>query len=108
MQKKIAVDERLVPDEQVEDGVEKTKPLVPPEQVDDLAQIYTDFDRGFRRTKSRTALDGGVMLLAILQELRSIKALLERADERSPGAPIFRTGKDHEKHLAAMRSVVER
>lgn len=53
-------------------------PIIPPEQVDALAPIYLDFDRAFRRTHSRAAVDGGVLLLAIVDELRRLRAAVER------------------------------
>lgn len=55
--------------------------LVPQEEIDRLAYCYGDFDRAFTRTKSRAAIDGGLLLLAILDELRSIREKLELQKE---------------------------
>lgn len=52
-------------------------PLVSQEQIDALAGTYTDFDKGFNRTKSRAAVDGGLMLLALLDELRALREAIE-------------------------------
>ena len=52
-------------------------PLVSEEQIDALAGVYNDFDKGFNRTKSRAAIDGGLMLLALLDEMRRLRAAVE-------------------------------
>lgn len=51
---------------------------IPDEQIEALARTYTDFDKGFNRTKSRAAVDGGVLLLALLDELKAIRETLDR------------------------------
>lgn len=47
--------------------------LIPQEQIDGIAKVYLDFDKAFNRTKSRVAIDGGILLLAILNELRLLR-----------------------------------
>ena len=51
--------------------------IVSPEQISALANVYGDFDRAFNRTKSRAAVDGGILLLAIIDELRALRAAIE-------------------------------
>jgi len=65
-----------------EDAPMREQPLVPPEQVQELASIYTDFDKGFNRARSRTAVDGSLMLLAIVDELRQLRRLVEEQGRR--------------------------
>lgn len=60
-----------------EEGAHMERPLVPVEQVQELASIYVDFDRAFNRARSRTAVDGGLMLLAIVDELRQLRRVIE-------------------------------
>jgi len=52
-------------------------PTVPLGQIEDLAAVHTDFDRAFNRTRSRAAVDGGVLLLALIDELRLLRAAVE-------------------------------
>lgn len=58
------------------------KRLIAPDQVDALARVYTDFDRGFNRTHSRAAVDGGILLLALLDELRRLRQVLEAREPK--------------------------
>lgn len=51
--------------------------LIPQEQINGLVRVYLDFDKAFNRTKSRAAIDGGVLLLAILDELRLLREAVE-------------------------------
>lgn len=60
---------------------QKSDYLVPPEQVDRLASLYKDFDKAFDRTRSRTAVDGALFLLAIVDELRQLRQLLEAREK---------------------------
>ena len=53
-------------------------PLVSPEHIDALAGVYNDFDKAFNRTKSRAAIDGGLMLLAMVDRLDRLLAAFER------------------------------
>lgn len=57
--------------------------LIRPEHVDSLARVYVDFDRAFNRTHSRAAVDGGLLLLAIVDELRALRAAVEGQAEKS-------------------------
>jgi len=65
-----------------EEDAQMQKPLVTPEQVQELASIYTDFDKGFNRARSRTAVDGAVVLLAIVDELRQLRQAVEGRGSR--------------------------
>ena len=56
--------------------------LTDQEEIDRLGCIYADFDKAFNRTHSRAAIDGGLMLLALLDELRAIRATLEGASTK--------------------------
>lgn len=51
--------------------------LIDRQEIDRLSCIYSDFDKAFNRTKSRAAIDGGVLLLAILDELRLLREAVE-------------------------------
>lgn len=51
--------------------------LIPPELVDEMAVVYRDADKAIRRTNSRPAVDGGRLLLALLDEARATRRLLE-------------------------------
>ncbi len=53
------------------------KRLVPDEQVESLGAVYRDFDKAFNRTRSRAAVDGGILLLAIVDELRRLRESLQ-------------------------------
>ncbi len=59
-------------------------PIVLPKQIEALARVYNDFDRAFNRTQSRAAIDGGLLLLALLDELRGIRHSLQKQATRKP------------------------
>lgn len=46
------------------------------EAVDQLRAIYVDFDRAFNRTRSRGAVDCGLLLVAIHDRLAEVAELL--------------------------------
>ncbi len=58
------------------------QPLVTSTQREGLAHVYLDFDRAFNRTQSRAAVDGGVMLLGIWDEIRALRHAIEARGEK--------------------------
>lgn len=58
--------------------------LVPEAQIEALRHIYSDFDKAFNRTRSRAAIDGSLLLLAIVDELRAIRITIQTQGERKP------------------------
>ncbi len=58
-------------------------PIIPPEDIEALGRLYLDFDRAFNRTRSRAAVDGGLLLVAIVDELMRLREVLERETART-------------------------
>lgn len=62
--------------------------LIPPETVDELAVLYRDPARAVKYTNSKPAVHGGQLLLALVDELRRTRQLLERMlGERGEAGP---------------------
>jgi hypothetical protein len=57
--------------------------LVPEGAVEALGWIYRDHDVALSRTRSRPAVDGGILLLAIVDELRRLREAVEGKPEAS-------------------------
>jgi hypothetical protein len=58
---------------------------IPDDEITRLGHIYSDFDKAFNRTKSRAAIDGGVLLLAIIDELRMLRETLQSGKVSTKG-----------------------
>ncbi len=58
-------------------------PMIPPEDLEALRRVYSDFDRAFNRTRSRAAVDGGILLLAIVDELMRLREVVESQKDRT-------------------------